>query len=101
MIQRTRSDVENGMRANACPSDKAEGKGERRSGHATSSIQKGKERKNSIEFVEEGRGLPSYLCIKDANRYLSILPFQGGGAATPVSRGYTRNLNSISPWYFK
>lgn len=26
-------------------------------------------------------GLPSYLCIKDANRYLSILPFQGGGAA--------------------
>lgn len=55
MIQRTRSDVENGMRANACPSDKADGKGERRSGHATSSIQKGKERKNSIEFVEEGR----------------------------------------------
>lgn len=24
-----------------------------------------------------GWGLPSYLCIKDANRYLSILPFQG------------------------
>lgn len=39
-------------------------------------------RKNSIEFVEQGEGgLPSYLCIKDANRYLSILPFQGGGAA--------------------
>lgn len=33
-----------------------------------------------------GWGLPSYLCIKDANRYLSILPFQGGGTPLPSLR---------------
>lgn len=69
MIRWTRSDAENGMRADSCPSDKPEGGGERgRKEAATRRVpsrngeQKGRRRcgggeggRNSIEFVEQGR----------------------------------------------
>lgn len=94
MIRWTRSDAENGMRADSCPSDKPEGGGGRGEGkkRPRDEFRPGTESRKGgegvvVEKVEGirsnswnrggGWGLPSYLCIKDANRYLSILPFQG------------------------
>lgn len=120
MIRWTRSDAENGMRADSCPSDKPEGEGEgegkERSGHATSSVQERRaEREEKVwwrrwkEFDrirgtgEEGGGFLLIYALKmpiDIYRYCHS---RAAALLSPpsVSRGYSRNLNSISPWYFK
>lgn len=57
------------------------------------------ERIRSNSWNRERRGFLLIYALKmpiDIYRYC-----HSRAAARPVSRGYSRNLNSISPWYFK